>query len=417
MTRRSRGGYRRGKYWYFKYKKPNGSWAEHATGSTNHQEGHSIHAAFLRDLEDGRLPNERGKWTLEQATARWCEDRELRVARGTFLSERTIIRNLLRVFGKGITLQKLADLDEIRRYESARLREGASAKTVNNEVQVIAGILRSVSLWHRVSGLYKPLKAPKSDVGAALTSDEAHRLLQAAMTAEPNAVAPYVAVASYATGMRRGEIANLQIGSIHIDQAHPSLYVKRSTTKSDRGARYVALDRMAGWAFRKLLFRAKLLGAVAAGHFLCPTKGEKHTRETDPLYGAQGYDPTHPQSSWAKEWNRLRKRVGIEHRRFHDLRHSYISRAAEAGVPLAVTQAQVGHMSTQMVEHYTHICHGAIHHAAEQIEKNSFDLLAHLGLSTGCGEMPSPTAATIQPDIPSPTVGPSTIGETGGTKL
>jgi homoserine dehydrogenase len=26
-----------------------------------------------------------------------------------------------------------------------------------------------------------------------------------------------------------------------------------------------------------------------------------------------------------------------------------------------VTQAQVGHMSVQMVEHYTHICQGAIH--------------------------------------------------------
>ena len=110
MTRRFRGGYRRGKYWYFKYKKPNGPWAEHATGSTNHQEGHSIHAAFLRDLEAGRLPNERGKWTLEQATARWLEDRKLRVAHGTFLSERNIIRNLLRVLGEQTILQKIADI-------------------------------------------------------------------------------------------------------------------------------------------------------------------------------------------------------------------------------------------------------------------------------------------------------------------
>jgi len=75
----------------------------------------------------------------------------------------------------------------------------------------------------------------------------------------------------------------------------------------------------------------------------------------------------------------VRKAVGIEHRRFHDLRHSYITRAAEAGVPLAVIQAQVGHMSIQMVEHYTHICHAAIHRAAAQIEENSADLLKGLG--------------------------------------
>lgn len=78
----------------------------------------------------------------------------------------------------------------------------------------------------------------------------------------------------------------------------------------------------------------------------------------------------------------MRKSVGILHRRFHDLRHSYITRAAEAGVPLAVTQAQVGHLSTQMVAHYTHICQAAIHHAAEQIEKNSGDLLRFLDRSS-----------------------------------
>jgi hypothetical protein len=55
-----------------------------------------------------------------------------------------------------------------------------------------------------------------------------------------------------------------------------------------------------------------------------------------------------------------------------------ITRAAEAGVPLPVTQAQVGRMSVQMVE--PHICQGAIHAAAEQIEKHSADLLSKLGL-------------------------------------
>ena len=163
--------------------------------------------------------------------------------------------------------------------------------------------------------------------------------------------------------------------------------------------------------------RSKMLGAVKPEHFLFPTLREKHTRKTDPLYGGVGYDPTHPQSSWDKEWNELRKRAGISHRRFHDLRHSYITRAAEAGVPLLVIQAQVGHLSTEMVAHYTHVCQEAIHHAAEQIEKNSSELLAQLGFSVDRGESLSPIAARIQPDILSLTVGPTTIGETGGTKL
>jgi hypothetical protein len=72
-------------------------------------------------------------------------------------------------------------------------------------------------------------------------------------------------------------------------------------------------------------------------HYVCPTLLEKHTRQADPLHGSTGFDVNHPQSS------------------------RDITRAAEAGVPLPVTQAQVGHMSVQMVEHYTHICQGAIH--------------------------------------------------------
>jgi integrase len=380
MTCRSRGGYRRGKYWYFKYKKDDGTWAEHATGSTNYQEGQSIHAAFLRDREAGRLPNERGKWTLEQATGRWLEDRKLRVAHGTYLSERSIARNLVRIFGGKITLLKLADIQSVRRYENTRMREGVNRKTVNNELLVLAGILRDANLWQRVAPFYKPLRVQRSDVGDALTRDEAFKLIQTAQSAGPGAVAPYAAVLAYSTGMRIREIKYLRRRSIHVDSPHQFLHVQRSTTKTDGGARYVALDKMACWAIRKLLARATMLGADEPDHFLLPTLREKHTRQSDGLYGGVGYDPTHPQSSWDKEWSKVRKTVGISHRRFHDLRHSYITRAAEAGVPLAVTQAQVGHLSSQMISHYTHICQAAIHQAADQIEKNSPELLALLDL-------------------------------------
>lgn len=42
---------------------------------------------------------------------------------------------------------------------------------------------------------------------------------------------------------------------------------------------------------------------------------------------------------------------------FHELRHSYASRLAMRGVPLAVVAAQLGHADTRMVEkHYGHLC-------------------------------------------------------------
>jgi integrase len=380
MMRKSRGVYLRRQYFYFKFKNGEGQWVERATRSSSYHEALAIRASFLKELEEGRLPNDRGNWTLKQAVSEWLDARKLRVARGTYLSEATITRNLQRGLGAENKLVVLANIHAVKRYESSRLRAGVSSKTVNNEIQVLVAIFREANLFHRIASLYRPLKVPKSDVGTALTREEACKLIQSAQFADPFAVAPYAAVLAYATGMRSKEIKQLQLGSIHLEADKPFLYVRRSTTKSNKGARYVALDKIARWAIRKLLDRGKMLGATQIEHYLCPTMLEKHTRQADPLHGSRGFDMNHPQSSWDKEWEQVRRKTGIEHRRFHDLRHSYITRAAEAGVPLPVTQAQVGHMSVQMVEHYTHICHAAIHTAAEQIEKHSADLLLKLGL-------------------------------------
>lgn len=102
MPKKFRGFYLRGQRWYFKYKNADGAWDEFATRTTNFQQARKIRAEFLRELEEGRLPNEQSSWTLSQAASEWLDTRRLRVARGTFLSEVTITRTLQRVLGKTI---------------------------------------------------------------------------------------------------------------------------------------------------------------------------------------------------------------------------------------------------------------------------------------------------------------------------
>jgi integrase len=180
---------------------------------------------------------------------------------------------------------------------------------------------------------------------------------------------------------------HLQLSAIQdFNTEYPIIRVRRSTTKTNKGVRAVSLDSMAVWAVRKLMDRARRLGAMKPDHYLLPTLLERHSRPTDPLYGkGEGFDPTHPMGSWAKEWNTFRKAAKISHRRFHDLRHTYCTRAAEAGVPLAITQSQVGHMSQALTAHYTHISERAIHKAAQRIELHSADLMKHLGLTSTTG--------------------------------
>jgi integrase len=373
--------HRRGEIYYFFWRDERGKRREESLRTADVETARQRHQLRTEEIRNGRSPNELSTWTLQKAVASWLEHRKLRVSRGTLKAESSIARNLMGVFGGEVTLRSLADICRIRMYQDVRLKAGLSPKSVNNETQVLAGILKLAQLWTRVQPHYKPLRVVKSDLPDALTPEESTRLLMAAANSAPYAVAPYAAVLAFSTGMRSGEIKGIRFGDLHHESTHPFLYVRRATTKTDAGARRVVLDSMAVWAVLRLVARANLLGCCCPDDYLLPTDRARHTRSTDALYGGSGHDPRHPQTSWEAEWQKFRSVVGINHRRFHDLRHSYVSRAAEAGVPIAVVQAQIGHLSAQMVNWYTHISQQSQFRAACQMENQNPELLKCLGLS------------------------------------
>jgi integrase len=55
--------------------------------------------------------------------------------------------------------------------------------------------------------------------------------------------------------------------------------------------------------------------------------------------------------------------------RFHDLRHHCITRLAEAGVPEQTLMSIAGHVSREMLEHYSHIRMQAKREAVSMPEK------------------------------------------------
>lgn len=56
-----------------------------------------------------------------------------------------------------------------------------------------------------------------------------------------------------------------------------------------------------------------------------------------------------------RAWRSIRKAAGLTNVRLHDLRHSYASDAAEAGVPLHTIGIILGHKSIQTTQRYTHL--------------------------------------------------------------
>jgi site-specific recombinase XerD len=73
-------------------------------------------------------------------------------------------------------------------------------------------------------------------------------------------------------------------------------------------------------------------------------------------------------SGLKRQWQEVREKTGLLWFRQYDLRHTAITRLAEAGTPLSVIMSMPGHVSEKMREHYTHISTAAKIHALREVQ-------------------------------------------------
>jgi integrase len=238
--------------------------------------------------------------------------------------------------------------------EKARgVHEGRAPKTINGELSVLRQLLRYARLWYRFEDDYRVLKNTKPPVGLALTDEEQQRLFATAQS-RPEWIFAYVAAAlSFYCGLRACEIKGLQWRDV--DFEHGRVQVRRSKTPA--GWRDPSLNDACAQALRELWSRADKLGFTEPEHFLFAWQGRAHE-----------IDPTRPMESWRSAWRSLREAAGLKHVRFHDGRHTALTRLCEAGQPDWVIQAQMGHVSPSMMKTYSHIRRKALDGAAKALE-------------------------------------------------
>ncbi len=70
-----------------------------------------------------------------------------------------------------------------------------------------------------------------------------------------------------------------------------------------------------------------------------------------------------------KIWGRIRSKAGIEEVRLHDLRHSFASIAAAAGLSLPLIGALLGHSQAQTTKRYAHLAIDPLKAATEEVAK------------------------------------------------
>lgn len=339
--------YRRGKVWWYKFRFA-GRLFQESTKSTSKEVARRAELKRRRDLDEGLhgLRKREAPQTLKTASNAWLALKKPTLAPKSVVIEKTNLSHILPVLGQ----QLLTDLGaaDISRYQQARLKDGAAPKTVNLEVGTIRAILRRHRLWGNIQPDVRMLKT-SDDIGKALDTKEEKALLDACADSRSRSLLPAVLLALN-TGMRYSELRLLRWEQLDLKQR--TVRVGKSKTETGAGRTIPLNDR----ATKVLQFWADQFPGRKPRHFVFPYE----------RYGAGGdkfeacvfdTDPTRAITSWKEAWESAKGRAGVTVR-FHDLRHTCVTRMLEGGVPLSVVAALVGWSpatTARMAKRYGHI--------------------------------------------------------------
>jgi integrase len=256
------------------------------------------------------------------------------------------LAHVKRLLGKKL----LPDLTEdvIREYITTRISEGMSGRTVNMEVGELSRAIGKpwTILWPKVRK-----QEERKDIGRALSPEEETRLLESAGKKSRWHTAAIIIRALLLTAMRSGELTSAAWGQVDFERR--VLTVGRAKTSSGTGRQipmnddlFVLLSAHAAWFTNKF-------GETRPEFYLFP-------------FGSVPNDPSRPTTTLKTAWDSIREDARVSCR-LHDLRHTALTKMAEAGVPESTMLALAGHMSRAMLERYSHIRMAAKREAVESL--------------------------------------------------
>ena len=257
-------------------------------------------------------------------------------------------------------------VDTVREYQSARLREKASPKTINEEVMVLLQIMREMGDLIRVKMKRdKTLKLAYQEFeGKALSNDEVKALYAAAEVVEPEPgekkdlkatrskmIKPAIALALNAT-LRDSEVKTLTWERVNFLKG--IITVGRSKTAAGTGRTIPINSELRAILEDYRAWYQDKIGAPSPEKYVFPFGKNRQ------------WDPDRPISTFKTVWETVRTKAGVK-ARFHDLRHTAITNLCESGASEETIMAIAGHVSRKMLSHYAHIRTEAKRKAVEAI--------------------------------------------------
>jgi len=339
-----------------------------------------------RALEEGAagIRKQRQPLLLSVAADEWLEMKRATLAPRSVEIAEGSLAHLQPDLGRKLICE--INAGDIARYQQRRLDQGAACRTVNLEVGTLRAILKRSGQWARVQPEVKMLPE-RDDVGRAITPEEETALLQACSQSRSRSLVPFVILA-LETGARYGTIRTLQWGNV--DLADRCLKWGKDKTAAGTG-RIVPLSQRAVTA---LSFWATHFPNRQPEHYVFPA--ERYGAGGDE-FSAKAYhvDPSKPIGSVKEAWEAARVRAARILKgekdaadpetaeeiaplacRFHDLRHTAVSRMLNAGIPIAKVAKIVGWSGSTMVlmaKRYGHFALSDLRGAVETISKGKID--------------------------------------------
>jgi integrase len=391
--------YKRGGIWWYKFK---------FQGQTIRESTHSGRKDLSRDAERTR------RRELETAVNR-IERRDpaplFRLAAKNWLSEKagraekTIAGYKQRVapvvdrFGDRLVCD--IDREDVLAYRAKRITDGMSNRTVNYEICCLRGVLEGHGVWAKIGRKVTRLRE-NHDCGQAISFDEETALLTACINSASPVLYPAFVLA-IDTGIRAAELRSLRHRDLLLMHDGVSfvggeIVVPKSKTEAGKG-RSIPLTKRAVNGIAEWLRRFPSAGPdsyLFPRHFVQQVKGIKLTILCEVELGQ-------PMRSWQRAWRSALKSAGLKYR-WHDLRHTFVTRLAEnPEISEQTIRALAGHVSQQMLQRYSHIRRQAKEDAIAALEAQQQKILLVGGTKMGtvsCKHIEKESEATEKTWLP-----------------
>jgi len=334
--------YKRGDVWWYKFRFA-GQMIRETSKSNSKTVAKEAEWSRRRELEESYNQIKRRTLppTLDRAGSDWLEAEKPHLAERTYEIYEVAYRCHLKPELGSLLLCDI-DASEIAAYQAKRKTEKASARTLNKELQVLRQILKRHKMWANLQGDVK-FEREHNDVGRALSREEEQALLHAC---GPNALLAAVVTLALNTALRKNEIRTLRWNQIDFEKR--TVTVGRAKTQAGTGRliplNQPAIEALAKWAGR--------LVEANPDDYVFPACEAAGIEREHP--DKERIDPSQPITSWRSAWRAALKRAKLQIR-FHDLRHTCITKLAESQASEHTLMAIAGHVSHKMIEHYSHI--------------------------------------------------------------